>query len=70
MKVSFVSTHIEEQTFFFVLQLKDCFGFGGYFWLSVVKHLVSSMGHIAHALQHLFIGFVNACKFSVNTVYG
>ena len=61
---------------FFVLQLKDCVGFGGIIGnlcLRVVlsaKHLVRSIGHMAHALQHFLIGFLNFCNVSLNMLYG
>ena len=61
---------------FFVLQLKDCVGLGGdigNLCLRVVlsaKHLVRSMGHMAHALQHFLIGFLNFCNVSLNMLYG
>ena len=61
---------------FFVLQLKNCFGFGrfiGYFCLSAVlsaKHFVNKSEHMLHVFEHLLIGFLNFCTVSVNMLYG
>ena len=58
------------------MQLKDCVGLGGIIGnlcLRVVlsaKHLVRSIGHMAHALQHFLIGFLNFCNVSMNMLYG
>ena len=35
-----------------------------------VKHLVRSIGHMAHVLQHFLIGFLNFCNVSLNMLYG
>ena len=61
---------------FFVLQLKNCFGFGGLIGnlcfrvVLSAKHLVSNIGHKVHALQQCLIGFLKFWRLSLNKLYG
>ena len=61
---------------FVVLQLKDCVwlgGFMGYLCLRDVlstKHVVNSLGHMRHPLQHFLMGFLKFCKPSWNMLCG